>query len=90
MKACVHINVSGRVQGVFFRKSACDKAEALDLVGLVRNCMNGTVEVVVEGESVHLQEFVDWCHQGSPMAQVRDVKVSWRAVTGEFKNFFVE
>ncbi len=51
MKIRVHILVSGKVQGVFFRSSTKDKAEELSLSGWVRNLSDGRVEAVFEGET---------------------------------------
>ena len=42
--------ISGLVQGVFFRASVAQEARRMGLVGFARNLMDGTVEVVVEGE----------------------------------------
>ena len=57
-KAMVHIFVSGRVQGVFYRESAKRKAEELGLLGWVRNLPDSRVEAVFEGGKLglyHLQ-----------------------------------
>ena len=41
--------IHGRVQGVFFRESTRQVAEAAGVAGWVRNLHDGIVEVVVEG-----------------------------------------
>lgn len=71
-----HILVSGRVQGVFFRASAKDKADELNLTGWVRNKNDGTVEAYAEGADDALQQFINWCHQGPSEAEVNDVNVN--------------
>jgi acylphosphatase len=40
----------GRVQGVGFRATAQHLAEGFDVAGTVRNCADGSVELVVQGE----------------------------------------
>lgn len=70
-----NITISGRVQGVFFRKYTVDKANELSLKGFVRNEPNGDVYCEAEGEEHMLKQFVQWCHQGSPMSKVTEVKV---------------
>ena len=87
MKVRVQLKIEGRVQGVFFRQSTCDKALRLGLTGWVRNCPGGSVEAVFEGEETAVQEAIDWCHQGPPAAQVTSVKPEWSNFAGEFPGF---
>jgi len=49
---------SGYVQGVGFRYSACRAAAGHEVTGYVRNCPDGSVECVVEGETVEVDAFV--------------------------------
>ena len=65
--------VSGRVQGVFFRDSTRERAEALGLAGWIRNLPDGRVEAVFEGDGDRVEEMVSWCEDGPPDAQVQDV-----------------
>lgn len=53
----VHILVSGRVQGVWFRGSTAKVAEALGLVGWVRNLPDGCVEIEAQGPVSKIEEF---------------------------------
>jgi acylphosphatase len=85
----VHLVIRGRVQGVFFRGSAEDEATALGLTGWVRNCRDGTVELVAEGEESRIERLVAWCHQGPQGALVTDVDVLRETPTGEFTDFRV-
>ncbi len=66
----VHIVVHGRVQGVWYRGSAQSFATERGLTGWAKNCPDGTVEIHVEGDRAHLDEFVKWCRQGPPQAEV--------------------
>lgn len=83
----VHLEVSGRVQGVFYRASAEAHARKLGLVGWVRNLPDGRVEAVAEGPPEALDAFVAWCHKGPPAARVDEVFVAHEAATGEFTGF---
>ncbi len=74
MKA-LNLKIHGRVQGVFFRKSTREKALELSLEGTVCNCVDGTVEVNVQGIENALQEFVEWCHHGPSRANVTKVDI---------------
>lgn len=81
--------VSGRVQGVYYRSYAEDEARRLGVTGWVRNRRDGRVEMVVEGEERDAQAMIAWSRQGSPLARVEDVEVTWEAYTGEFGGFGV-
>jgi len=62
--------VSGRVQGVFFRVSTAERASSLDLSGRVKNLANGAVEIVAFGDPDKLGLLEAWLHQGPPSARV--------------------
>jgi len=89
MKRRVHLFVSGRVQGVFFRAHTRDLARSLGLSGFVRNLPDGRVEIVAEGEEKALEKLVSFARQGPPLAQVTGVEVRWEAPTGEFPGFSI-
>jgi acylphosphatase len=86
----VALRIKGRVQGVFFRDSARREAVRLGLTGWVRNCPDGDVEAVAEGDSQGVQDFVSWCRKGPRYAQVEHVQVMESPATDEFASFRVE
>lgn len=71
-----NLRIYGNVQGVAYRASAQKKAQELGLAGWVRNEPDGTVYAEVEGTADKIQEFIDWCHNGSPWAKVNNVKTA--------------
>ena len=75
--AAVHLFVQGRVQGVFYRASAQKKAEALGLTGWVKNCDDGSVEILAEGDKEKLKELIEWCRRGPTLASVSNIDLSW-------------
>ena len=83
------IRASGRVQGVWFRQSTKLAAEQYDVSGWVRNCPDGSVEAILEGEKGSVQKVIDWCRKGPQMAQVDDLQIVWKEATGEFSSFRV-
>ncbi|MCX8048195.1 MAG: acylphosphatase [Methylohalobius sp.] len=85
-----HLWVAGRVQGVFYRANTAEVARRLGLVGWVKNLPDGRVEIVAEGKEENLQEFLVWCRQGPPAAQVTEVEVKEESYTGEFSQFFIK
>lgn len=70
----IHIIVKGDVQGVFFRKYTEQKAKELSIKGTVENLDDGTVEIYAEGDETNLNKLIEWCHEGSPKANVDEVK----------------
>ena len=76
-----HLLIKGKVQGVFYRASAKEKAEALRLTGWVKNTPDGNVEAVVTGSENSLHQFISWCQQGPPKAVVTEVTVTYKDET---------
>ena len=56
----IHLIVSGRVQGVYFRASAKERADALGITGWVRNTRLGSVEIMATASAGQLQLFKAW------------------------------
>jgi len=86
-KVRAHLLIFGRVQGVAFRYYTQDIAQSLEIKGWVRNCWDGKVEIVMEGEEDRVTELIDWCYQGSGSAIVEKVDVEWEEYGGEFNSF---
>jgi acylphosphatase len=78
-----HVRVRGRVQGVFFRSDAQQRARSLGLAGWVRNEPNGSLEAVFEGRPEAVESMVAWCSRGPSGARVDDVEVEWEEPEGE-------
>jgi acylphosphatase len=77
------IVVTGKVQGVFFRASAKEVADKLDVKGFAQNQPDGSVYIEAQGVEGKLKQFVEWCKHGPPRAHVAYVDVQ----EGEVKNF---
>ncbi len=88
-KVRVHVFIEGRVQGVFFRANTREEANLLGLTGWVRNCWDGRVEAVFEGEREKVEGVISWCKKGPPGAMVRDVETNWEQATGEYDTFSI-
>jgi acylphosphatase len=67
--------VAGRVQGVYYRAAAAERAASLELRGWVKNLPDGRVEAIAAGRIEALTEFASWLWQGSPAARVDSVQV---------------
>lgn len=82
-KVRAHVFLTGRVQGVFLRQEAYDRAVEKRIAGWIKNLDDGRVEVVLEGPGVPVRAFLGWLHIGPPQAKVEDVSVEWEEVKGE-------
>ena len=71
-----HTIVHGNVQGVFFRDSTSEQANAHGLAGWVANRSDGAVEVVLEGPPDTVESVLRFLHDGPPQADVDHVDVS--------------
>lgn len=79
----LRLTIRGRVQGVWFRESTRLEAERLGVNGSVRNCADGSVEAVLEGDPVAVRMMEKWCRKGPTGARVVDVKVAPEPVANE-------
>lgn len=71
-----HVHVKGRVQGVGYRAWSRDEAQRLGLGGWVRNCEDGSVEVLLEGPEPAVAEMIQRLRDGPFTARVDDVQAS--------------
>ena len=86
----VHVYISGRVQGVFFRAETQRAAKGFNLTGWIRNISDGRVEALFEGEDESVDKMLDWCHIGPPAARVEEVLITEEPYTGEFHDFSIK
>jgi acylphosphatase len=69
----VHIEISGKVQGVFFRATAKEMAQHHNISGWIKNSEPGKVEALVTGKEEDIEEFISWCRFGPERANVEKV-----------------
>jgi acylphosphatase len=81
------IKIQGRVQGVYYRASMAQQATQLGIVGWVRNCEDGAVEAVAEGNCGAVDALLSWCRHGPAGARVDNVEVLWETAAGGFDRF---
>jgi acylphosphatase len=75
MNRTVKIIVSGRVQGVYFRRFTKNKAQDLGVKGSVTNLDDGRVEIIAQAETDILEPFILWCNKGPITARVDEVEL---------------
>lgn len=86
----MHVLISGRVQGVFFRAETLRAALSLSLAGWVRNREDGRVEALFEGEGESVDRMLAWCRQGPPRARVDRVDMTEEPWRGDLQGFRIK
>ena len=71
-----HLRIHGRVQGVYYRQTMQEQAQALQVTGWVRNRHDGSVEAYACGKPAALDALVAWAEGGPPAARVDECVVS--------------
>jgi acylphosphatase len=69
----VHLLISVKVQGVFFRETARKVAEKLNIKGWIKNTTGEKVEALITGEENDVKDFIQWCKKGPDRAKVKEV-----------------
>ena len=80
----VHILISGKVQGVFFRQALKVIAKKNNIFGWVRNLPDKRVEAILEGDDKYVNQVIEWIRIGPANSRVDHVEVN----NEEFKNEF--
>lgn len=81
----LHLFISGRVQGVFYRITMYQKAKKIK--GFIRNLEDGRVEAVIEGEEKEVDKLVKWAKKGTLLSKINDIEIIEEKYTGEFNRF---
>ena len=83
----MNVFYSGHVQGVGFRYSAKSVASGFEVIGMVRNLMDGRVELVAEGEREELEAFRSAIRDSGLAGFIRDEKVTWSDAKNDIRGF---
>ena len=83
----VHIFYSGNVQGVGFRYTVKTTAAGFEVAGIVRNLIDGRVELVGEGPREELEAFQKAIRESGLDHFIRNEEVKWSDALGEFRGF---
>jgi acylphosphatase len=70
------VRVRGRVQGNGYRDACVRRARAAGITGWVRNRMDDSVEVLVQGSPQQVAQMCSWLRDGMPAALVDDLEVT--------------
>lgn len=72
----VRIVVRGKVQRVGYRYYVKSVADKLSLDGWVKNNADDSVEILAEGSDRLIEEFLEYCRKGPPLAEISKVDIS--------------
>lgn len=83
----MRILYTGQVQGVGFRYTVRSVARGFEVVGMVRNLLDGRVELVAEGEREELEAFRQAVHESGLGPHIRHEEVHWHPAEGGLRGF---
>ena len=83
----LHVFISGKVQGVYYRQNTATQAQELNISGWIRNLKDGKVEAVFEGEKNNVNKLLDWCYSGPKNAIVNNIEIVNEPFKNEYPNF---
>ncbi|MCD6525504.1 MAG: acylphosphatase [Desulfuromonas sp.] len=81
--------MSGRVQGVWYRRFTQQTAQAHGVNGWVKNLVNGHVAALLEGEKQAVNAVLNECRKGSQNAHVEHIELEIQEFQGEFSDFAI-
>jgi acylphosphatase len=87
MNKRVHLIISGKVQGVWFRLNTKNKADELGIFGWVKNTLNDKVEIIIEGNETNIKKMIKWCYKGSPLSKVENVDIDYQKPLNKYNSF---
>lgn len=71
----VHLRITGRVQGVYYRGWTAEQAGQRGLSGWVRNRRDGSVEALFHGAVREVDAMIALCRAGPPDARVDGIEI---------------
>lgn len=83
----IQVCYTGQIQGVGFRYTVRTVAQGFEVVGLVRNLLDGRVEVLAEGDRPELEAFREAIQESGLGSLIRQEVVSWSEAQGGFRGF---
>ena len=85
----IEVKITGKVQGVWFRKYTLLTAKSLHITGFVRNEPNHSVYAMATGTEEDLKAFIQFCHKGSPLSHVDKVAINECSSVQIFESFTI-
>jgi acylphosphatase len=83
----LHVNYSGRVQGVGFRYTVKSLVSGFDVTGTIANLPDGRVELIAEGEREELEAFQQAIRDSGLGRLISQERAEWSEAQGDFCGF---
>lgn len=83
------ILIEGRLHGMQFRLQTQKQAQALNLVGFIRNLSDGRIEIEVQGEEENIETLLQWCQQEPHSSQIRSILYRFDEPAKHYTDFSV-
>ncbi len=83
----LHATVHGRVHAIGFRATTCSFAQQMSLKGLVRNKMDGSVEIIAQGKKELLEKLIDKLK--SAFDQIEDIEIKYAEPKTSYEGFSI-
>jgi acylphosphatase len=87
MEEKVRVLVSGKVQGIGYRRFVERYAKMLGLRGYVRNLPGNKVEAILCGEKDDVEKMIEIMRSNHPLAEIEDFKVEKVDMEMDFPDF---
>ena len=86
---CLQFIITGKVQGVFYRKYTVNAMRELGIIGYVKNLKNGDVEVVIKNQdNLNIATILEKLNHGSPNSEVENITMQECSEKPNFSNSF--
>jgi len=79
--------ISGKVQGVYYRKYTSENLKKIGIRGYIRNLDDGRVEVVADTQNIAIDTILEILKQGSPFSRVDSIDIEEIESSEEFDSF---
>jgi len=86
----VKVVYEGRVQGVGFRYNVKSLAQGFDVSGWVKNCADGTVELVAQGEKDEVDDFIQCIQESHLTGFIKKATPTKIEVQTDLRGFSIE
>lgn len=86
----IQILISGRVQGVGFRYFTESLADKYPVNGYVKNTLDNRVEVVCQGETEDIDQFINELRKGPAFSVITDVNIEELKTDRDYNSFEIK